>query len=64
MGVSQPAHYGTLDHRLLRVGKACLPDGEKPRPAYLGEIIELNGNAGAVGSQTGPREAVEPLQQA
>ena len=43
MGVGKSL-YGTLDHRKLRVARDVVPDGEKPRPLYLGILVDLAGH--------------------
>lgn len=46
MPVGNQPNHGTLDHRQLRTGDDVLPDGEKPRPHYLGLIESLNAQVG------------------
>jgi hypothetical protein len=40
MGVNNP-HHGSLRHEDLRIGADVTPDGEKPRPNYLGSVLDL-----------------------
>jgi hypothetical protein len=61
MGVGTPKH-GTIDHRKLKVGRASLPDGEKPRPNYLGKTVDLAAMPPARGNNENPRTHVEPTR--
>jgi hypothetical protein len=40
MGVNNP-HHGSLRHEDLRIGADVTLDGEKPRPNYLGNVLDL-----------------------
>lgn len=50
MGVNRgPNHGGLVDFKNLRLGHDVLLDGEKPRPRYLGSVVELRGKRNLIG---------------
>jgi hypothetical protein len=54
MGVGTPKH-GTLEHGKLKVGRAALQDGEKPRPNYHGATVILDQKPSEEGEPNTPR---------